>query len=222
MGKRVYTWPKDGPKAQEELGNHLEKLDLIRKEFRVHLYLEEGSTDKICISGRRDIDMEQIIVRLERLWKTTMAKTNNRIKAYIVEPPTKDIMRNTVILVNNGKIALPFLHGTQHRPLEAKHDRKRNSIDVVQKNNSQLLLSNFQKALSQAHLFAGYLRMRVHFGSFIFDRFRAPDNGQKAYGLDEFREMVLLGRSRGRLVPGQVIPSSPFSEYYSNQGFCDY
>ena len=202
MRKKVYTWPKDGPTAQEELGNHLEKLDLIRKEFRVHMYLEEGSTDKICVSGRKNTDMEQIIVRLQRLWKTTMAKTNTRIKAYIVEPPTKGIVRNAVILVQSGKIALPFLHGTQHRFLEAKHDRKRKNVEDVQKNNNQLLLSSFQKALSQANLFAGYLRMRVHFGSFVLDRFRAPDNGQKAYGFDEFREMVLLERSRGRLVPG--------------------
>ncbi|KAJ5898198.1 hypothetical protein N7504_008486 [Penicillium tannophilum] len=205
MGKRVYTWPKDGPTAQEELGNHLEKLDLIRKEFRVHVYLEEGSTDNICISGRGDTDMEQIIVRLQRLWKTTMAKTNTRIKAYIVEPPTKDIMRNTVILVKTGKIALPFLHGAQHRLLGAKHDQKRDDIDDVQRKNSQLLLSSFQEALSHANLFAGYLRMRVHFGSFVMDRFRAPDNGEKAYGLEEFREMVLLERARGRLVPGLKI-----------------
>lgn len=202
MGKRVYTWPKDGPTAQEELGNHLEKLDLIRKEFRVHVYLEEGSTDNICISGRKDTDMEQIIVRLQRLWKTTMAKTNTRIKAYIVEPPTKDITRNTVILVKTGKIALPFLHATQHCLLGAKHDQKRDNIDDVQRKNSKLLLSSFQEALSHANLFAGYLRMRVHFGSFVMDRFRAPDNDQKAYGLEEFREMVLLERARGRLVPG--------------------
>lgn len=198
----MYTWPKDGPTAQEELGNHLEKLDLIRKEFRVHVYLEEGSTDNICISGRKDTDMEQIIVRLQRLWKTTMAKTNTRIKAYIVEPPTKDITRNTVILVKTGKIALPFFHATQHCLLGAKHDQKRDNIDDVQRKNSQLLLSSFQEALSHANLFAGYLRMRVHFGSFVMDRFRAPDNDQKGYGLEEFREMVLLERARGRLVPG--------------------
>ncbi|KAJ6006183.1 hypothetical protein N7451_004127 [Penicillium sp. IBT 35674x] len=203
--KRVYIWPKDGPTAQEELGNHLEKLDLIRKEFGVHMYLEEGSTDNICISGEKDTDMEQIIVRLQRLWKTTMAKTNTRIKAYIVEPPTKDIARNTVILVKTGKIALPFLHGTQHRLMRAKHNQKHDNTNDVQRNNSQLLLSSFQEALSHANLFAGYLRMRVHFGSFVLDRFRAADNGQKAYGLEEFREMVLLERARGRLVPGLKI-----------------
>ncbi|KAJ6102910.1 hypothetical protein N7486_005337 [Penicillium sp. IBT 16267x] len=202
--QRVYTWPKDGPTAQEELGKHLEKLDLIRKEFKVHVYLEEGSTENICISGDRDTDMEQIIVRLQGLWKATMAKANTRIKAYIVEPPTKDIVRDTVILVKSGNLALPFLHGTQQRSLEAQHYQKRD-IDDIQKNNNQLLLSSFQKALSKANLFAGYLRMRVHFGSFVMDRFEGPSNGQKAYGLDEFREMILHERSRGRLVPGLKI-----------------
>jgi hypothetical protein len=198
----VYTWPSDGPTAQEELGNRLEKLDLIRTEFKAHLYLQEDSNDKICISGGSDADTEQIIIRMQALWKATMAKASTRIKAYIVEPTTKYTVREAVILVKSGNLALPFLHGAQQRPLEAKNHEKRENVDDIQRNNNQLLLSSFQKALSQANLFAGYLRMRVHFGSFVMDRFRGPSNGQKSYGLDEFREMVLLERSRGQLVPG--------------------
>ncbi|KAJ5656047.1 hypothetical protein N7507_007997 [Penicillium longicatenatum] len=205
MGKRVYTWPSDGPTVQEELGIRLEKLDLIRTEFKAHLYLQEDSTDKICISGGSEADIEQIIIRLQALWKATMAKASTRIKAYIVESPPKDIVREAVILVKSGNLALPFLHGAQQHPLETQDHKKCENVNDIHKKNNQLLLSSFQKALSQANLFAGYLRMRVHFGSFVMDRFRGPSNGQKSYGLDEFREMVLLERSRGRLVPGLKI-----------------
>ncbi|KAJ5777316.1 hypothetical protein N7520_000562 [Penicillium odoratum] len=201
----VFNWPNDGPTIQEGLGNYLEKLDSIREEFQVHIYMEEASADKICISATVDTDMEQILARLQDLWKSTVAKLDTRIKAYILEPPSIDTMREKVVLVKSGRLALPLLQISQQHLLHESPQPQCVDIDVIRKKNNELLLSSFRNAFSKADLFAGHLRMRVHFGSFVMDRYREPGGGQKAFGLDEFRDMILLDRARGRLVPGLKI-----------------
>ncbi|KAJ5946461.1 hypothetical protein N7454_003300 [Penicillium verhagenii] len=202
--ERVFYWPRDGPTVHEGLGKRLEKLDPIREEFHAHIYLEEGSAEKICISGSRDTDMEQIITQLEGLLNEAEAKVDAGVKTYMFEPFVMDVdtVPDKVVFVKSDGRALPFFSEAHQSISDTKKSLQSGDLNLILKENYQRILKSFRAALLKTDLFPGQLRMRVHFGSFVMDRYREPKGGKGVYSLEEFREMILQDRSRGKLLPG--------------------
>ncbi|KAJ5740622.1 hypothetical protein N7493_000494 [Penicillium malachiteum] len=200
----LFIWPKSGPSPQQSLGNQLEKLDVIRKTFKVHIFLKGNSEDYISVCGNETINMAQVAAQLREQWKAAIAKSDLRVKAFLVEPGKKRLIENRVTLAKRNQLVFPVPYEMQE-PLIDLDAQDVKAPHVIQKENDQIILETFQKALSQAHFFAGYLRMRLHFGSFVLDRYRTPTNPANGYSPQEFREMMLHERFQGRLVPGMKL-----------------
>ncbi|KAJ5587634.1 uncharacterized protein N7459_003399 [Penicillium hispanicum] len=198
--KMLFLWPSEGPSAQEVLGDELEKLDTLREEFNVYLYLHKNIKDCICAASTEDIEMEPIISQLRELWQQAVAKFDIRIKSYMVEPPPLSIMKDGITLVQGDSFAQPFLHGNQIAPLRVPLWQL--TMGVIRRSNHQLILSSVRRLLTMINFYSGYLRMRVHFGSFIFDIFRHPSGGKQTFNIEEFQQMIQADQAKGRLVPG--------------------
>ncbi|KAJ5279779.1 hypothetical protein N7478_005151 [Penicillium angulare] len=197
----MFIWPQDGPTLQESFGDKLEALDSIRKAFKVHVYLQKDVDDCITVCGSEETNMSFIAKQLREKWKAAVAKADIRIKVYLVELPKGSTMQSQVKIVKKKRFALPILH--QRVPRSSPTTRKEEeTITHFQQKNDEILLRSFQKALSKAHFFAGRLRMRIHFGSFLMDHYRKPKDGESLYSLEEFQEMIMNERAIGRLVPG--------------------
>ncbi|KAJ5713965.1 uncharacterized protein N7483_011146 [Penicillium malachiteum] len=200
----LFIWPRSGPSPRQSLGNQLEKLDVIRKTFKVHIFLKSNHEDYISVCGNETLNMEQVAAQLREQWKAAIAKSDVRVKAFLVEPGRKRLIENKVTLVKKNRLAFPLPPETQE-PLIDLDTQDVKAPHVVRKRNDQIILQSFHKALSQAHFFAGYLRMRLHFGSFVLDRYRKPTNHTDGYTPQEFREMMCHERVLGRLVPGMKL-----------------
>ncbi|KAJ5691173.1 hypothetical protein N7488_011908 [Penicillium malachiteum] len=200
----LFIWPRSGPSPRQSLGNQLEKLDVIRKTFKVHIFLKGSSEDYISVCGNETINMAQVAAQLREQWKAAIAKSDLRVKAFLVEPGKKRLIENRVTLVKRNQLVFPVPYEMQE-PLIDLNAQDVKAPHVIRKKNDQMILETFQKALSQAHFFAGYLRMRIHFGSFVLDRYRTPTNPTNGYSPQEFREMMLHERFQGRLVPGMKL-----------------
>ncbi|KAJ5107410.1 hypothetical protein N7456_004085 [Penicillium angulare] len=199
--KLMFLWPQDGPTPQESFGDKLEALDTIRKAFKVHVYLQKDVDDCISVCGNKETDMAFIAAQLREKWKAAVAKADIRIKAYLVELPKGSTVQSQVKMVKKESFALPVLH----KPVPRSSPTTRNEEEKITRfheKNDRTLLESFQKALSKAHFFAGYLRMRIHFGSFVMDHYRKPNDGESMYSFEEFQDMIMNERAIGRLVPG--------------------
>lgn len=195
----LFAWPRGGPPPRKCLGNQLEKLDPIRRAFKVHVFLKWNLEDFICIRGKEDIDLAQIAAQLRERWKAAMVESDIQIKAYLVEPLPVETKQDEVMLFKHNDFSLPILQGTQLITSHSHPETIDLELESIRLENDQELLLSFQKALSKAHFFAGLLRMRIHFGTLVIYTHRKADDG---YSLQEFRKMMMLERVNARLLPG--------------------
>lgn len=198
----MFIWPDDGLPIQAGLGAQLEKLDFLRARYNVHLYQDE-STNCVCVIGDNVEVLKHITRTLRIIYQEITAKSEVRIKVYIVEPPPPSAMRSGIVMKKGGYFAKAFLHGDQ---LDAPSVEKwRIGMDLLRDKNNTLLLSSVQKALAAIPFLRGHLRMRVNFGSFVMEKYQRPQKDLIAYSFDEFNGMVLHEQNKGRLVPGYVV-----------------
>jgi hypothetical protein len=76
----------------------------------------------------------------------------------------------------------------------------------IQEKNGRMMINIMRSFLSSIRVFNGHLRMQVHFGTFVFDKFRKLMHNQPMYSFEEFSEMLGDEHAQGRLVPRYVHP----------------
>ena len=209
LSQLLFLWPKDGPSIEESLGHQLEALDIIRAGFGYHVFIPKGQPDCICVLGNSLDIIRQIVSRLRTKWSETIATSNVKSKAYIVELPEANFMKRDVIIKNNSRVAKPFLHGDA--PSDTELSQWRSRAALVNSRNNARLLSAVDKSLRGIMFVRGHLRLRVNFGSFVLDNYRVPKYKNPAYSFEEFREMLLHEDTKGRLIPGYSIPIPPIT-----------
>ncbi|KAI9928829.1 hypothetical protein MW887_002050 [Aspergillus wentii] len=198
----LFLWPRDGPSLTESLGTQLEALDVIRARFGCHIFVPKDLPDYICALGQSHETMRQIAHLLRTKWSETMANSNIKSKAYVVEPPEINSMRR-IVVKKNKHFAKAFLQGDRLHDFQLENWRGR--FALIQSKNNARLLSAIEKALRGVVFVRGHLRMRVNIGSFVLDEYRLPADDKPSYGFEEFREMLLHEQTKGRLIPGLSI-----------------
>lgn len=144
--------------------------------------------------------MKPIAGQLRELWKEAFTKPDIGIKVYLVEPPSPAGMKGQIVLMKERGFARPSLR--QNPPGNVRSQEPREA-QAPSQSNRDTLLDKMQKGLSMMQMFSSVLRMRVHFGTFVLNHFREP-LGPSGYQLQEFCEMILDKRAKGRVVPGYV------------------
>lgn len=182
------------------LGEGLEKLDNIRMCFKVHIYPSSDVESHICVAGYQKGDAEPILAWLGQLSQEAIKKFDTPIKAYMVESPSYDASNDQVVIHRYPHGAEPSLQREEASSVKSEEswieERKR-----IKEANIELLLSSFETSLSMCHSFKADIRMRVHFGSFVLDTFQRPKDGLAGHTFENFRNMLALDKSKGRLVP---------------------
>lgn len=198
------AWPSGGPLLHQALGKELEKLDSIRAKFNVHMYLAELPDDCIEIASSKAIDFQPIIAGVHTLHKEAVAKLDAHIKAYMVKYPP---LVGGVKLNQEKQGSIPFLHAT----VRAQTTVLKAQLAEHQEKNNRMMIDSIRSSLSTIHVFKGQLRMQVHFGTFVLDKFRKPKGLEFAYGFEGFGEMLRDERAQGRLIPRYVIHYVPLT-----------
>lgn len=189
------------------LGEELERLDSIRMRFKVHLYQSSNVENLICVAGYQKADAEPILAWLGQLSQEAITKFDSRTKVYMVEPPTYDARKDTVVINKYPHGAEPSL---QRAPLSVKsEDSWVDERTRIKESNAELLLGSLETSMSMCHSFKGNMRMRVHFGSFVLDTFQRPKMGLDGHSFEKFRKMLAADQAKGRLLPRYASCSLP-------------
>lgn len=208
QNKLVFVWPMDGPSPQECLGRDLEKLDSIRADLQVHAYLDPEDPTQIIVVSNEDFDSALVVRFLRTSWKEGMGRTDLHIKKLMLSPLDPEFSGHGVIIRRNATLAKPFLHANLFQDASADEETFTEQMRSMQKANFADILENMRTSLSMINHFSGNLRMRVHFGTFILDRYRLPEGDEAAFCLAEFGAMIGQDQAQGHVVPGYV-PGKP-------------
>ncbi|KAJ5246793.1 hypothetical protein N7468_001776 [Penicillium chermesinum] len=198
----LFSWPLEGLSIEESVGRNSEKLDPICKEFGIEMELWAKDGDYIAVRGYKDDDLPKILDQLNAIWKQAMAKLAINVKAYLVDPVPLAEMRKEVILVKSQhhKFTQPYLCGDMISPSEITKCLEQS--DSIMSRNNEYILKSFEKALIESSGAAEHLRMRVHFGTFVYDRYQQPEKGKGTHLFHDFQAMVRNKKASGRLLPG--------------------
>ncbi|KAL2808759.1 hypothetical protein BJX63DRAFT_435812 [Aspergillus granulosus] len=206
----LFLWPKDGPSMNECLGPQLEFLDVIRAKFGCYLFASKDLPGFICAVGQSRDAIKQIAQRLRTLWAESVAKSNVKIKLYLVEPPEASIMKSEIVVKKENHLHKPTLQGN---PLSNDGLMKwQGRLGLIQSKNNARLLNAVENCLRGVAFVRGHLRMRVNLGTFVLENYQVPEENKLYYGFEEFREMLLHGQTKGRLIPALKIDQSDLLE----------
>lgn len=176
-----------------------ELLDIIRLKYDVNIYIKPGIPDYIYVSGNSRRDMSIVASRFRELWQKLMIQSETEIKLVLFGPPPVELMRTHIVLQPSDQLSIAVLCGPELAPDEAA--TWKTTADRLKAGNKELVASRLKSALQVIPQFQGFLQMRVKFGSFVLRKWRVPKNGT-SYRITEFREMISLADTEGRLLPG--------------------
>jgi hypothetical protein len=200
LSQLLFLWPSGELPMREVLGPELEVLDPVRIEFGCNIYVPHEVSEYICVISEHHEALCEVARRIRTKWHELMATSNVRSKVYLTEPPESSSMSTGIIVKKvddfaKAYISRRFLTQVQYGPWEER-------VSLIQSKNEGRLVSAVERSLRGLPFFHGYLRMRVNVGSFILDEYRLPRDAQSGYSFEEFREMLLHDKTKGRLVPG--------------------
>lgn len=153
----------------------------------------------ICASGDDDEKIREIIKRIRTKHSELLASADSRSLIYLVEPPKMDAMRPFIVVKQTGGSHKPVLSGPLLRNSEQALWETEAALIRLKNNDRLLRLSEY--SLEALQVYRGNLRMRATFGHFTLDEYRVPRTGGSEYKFEEFREMLLNEKTRGRLLP---------------------
>lgn len=207
QNKLVFAWPMDGPSPQECLGRDLQLLDGIRSDLQVHAFLDPEDPTQIIVVSSEDFNSNSVVKFLRAAWKEGMGRTDLHIKKLMLAPLNPEFSGHGVVIGRNYNLAKPFLHAGQFQDACADHEAFTEQMKTMHISNFNDILENMRTSLSMINHFNGNLRMRVHFGTFILDKYRLPENDAAAFRLAEFGAMIGQDQAQGHVVPGYVLKS---------------
>jgi hypothetical protein len=194
----IFLWPCDEFLITEAFGPELEAFDQIRLELGLHVYLDDKLPEYIWADGNKHGDMNTMIHFIRLKWRELIAKTNIQYKVYIVEPP--EHLNNRIVVKTFGNLAKPFLERDLH--IESENADWKNRVSLICSRNEIHILNATERCIKGLACYRGYLQMRANFGSFCLDEYRLPKDANVGYSFEEFREMLLHEKTKGRLLPG--------------------
>ena len=196
----AFLWPTDDVDATELLGKNCEAFDGIRTHC--NCYIEFDS--QLSLFRLRATNVGRVLGALQRIEGTlkeyTMRISRPKI-TYMLEPPSKDKIRQEVKLValSNKKNALattgPKLSGQEVAEWVMK------SAKLRAKNKSRMQKA-ITKTLSSLLYYRGRLRMRVLLGNFAFSLVRWPQ-GASSVPFDTFNDdNIKKSANKGTILKG--------------------
>lgn len=192
---------------EEVLGENLEKLDLLREKTGVNVY----QRTEIRIEGADDSAHLEMMGKIRTLYHEAYFKSELRIRAFMVEPPPGPLQAHKIALVNPDPFSRayirtefsgpPFQRKTWISQLAAESKR-------IQLLNHDRIVECMKECLHSMDRVPSFMRLRVHFGTFVLNRF--PKHSDEGFGFEfqDFYEKLRHERVEGRVVPVYAISST--------------
>ncbi|OJJ49706.1 hypothetical protein ASPZODRAFT_89103 [Penicilliopsis zonata CBS 506.65] len=206
LEKLLFLWPTDGPSMKDCLGQELQALDNIRARYGYHVFIPSGLPNCICVLGHEQDIIRQIVHRIRAKWSEIIVKNNVTSKTYVAEPPQGGPFQQKLVIQAPGRVIKSSIQGDMKAPIIYDLDDWRSKAASIQSKNKSRILSTLERSLQGLKYVRGHLRMRVNFGSFVFDKYRVPQQDMCGYSFEEFWEMIAIEQTKGRLIPG-LVPS---------------
>lgn len=186
------------------MGAALEKLDGIRTELKVYAYLDPENPTHIIVCNNGGFDSAFVVKFLRGAWKEGMGRTDLHIKKLMLAPLPVESSMYAVTLVQHKLVAKPFLHEIERQDACPDREDFTEKMKAMHSSNIKDILQTMRTSLSMLNYFNGNLRMRIHFGTLILDRFMNPKNNESSFNLFDFAAMIGQDQCQGRIVPGYV------------------
>lgn len=184
----------------------------------VSLYLH---TEIRVVGANRAAHLEAI-EDIRKLYNEAVAKSDIRIRAYLVEPPPGPLKRHKIGLVEPEPFSRAYIRREIPSTLRQNHVSMSEIASEsyrIQRRNHNRLLDAIKQCLSELPLSSGVARMRVHFGTFILNRFPKGPARDLGFDFDDFCSKLDHERVEGHVVPGYVAPST-FHCRWTNTSKC--
>jgi hypothetical protein len=189
----------DGPSVNHCITARREVLDSIRLKYDVNIYAKPGAPDYLFVSGNSQRDIGVIASRFRELWQSLLIQCETELKLFLIGPPPLELMRTHVILQKCGQFTRAVLCGPELAPDVAA--KWKATADRLKLSNKNAVTGRLKNALHILPKFQGFLQMRAKFGTFALQQWRRAEDGA-SYRFSEFREMISLMNTEGRLLPG--------------------
>lgn len=193
---------------KESLGQNLEDLDPIRREFQypIYVYRDGESSEYIRVDGYDQDIMRVIVQRLRTKWAELMASVNVKAKLYLAQPPSPDAMRTEVDIMKLSQrgggfaYASASLYGISLGGIQLQQWSEKSRL--IKMKNDVRLRDTIERSLLGLRFLRGHVRMRVNLGAFVLDSYRNPTGSKPRHSFVEFRQMLLHDKTKGHLIPG--------------------
>ncbi|KAI5289180.1 hypothetical protein KEM52_000882, partial [Ascosphaera acerosa] len=196
----LFLWPDDEfPMAECLGGDSLRDFDDLRQRTGCHIYIDDVNPSCIRADGDDPAKISRILQGLRLHWAGLLAKTNVKVKAYLVQiPPVRADVGIEVRARRGREIHVPRPHDPErgYDPVQWEADAK-----FLHAKNQFRLREGVQRSLQALKYSKGHLRMRVTFGTFVLREYQKLRDGRTRYTFEEFRKMLLLSRTKGYLDP---------------------
>lgn len=196
----AFVWPSDGPEVEDVLGVNLGKLDNLRERFGVNVYQHT----EIRVAGTDEAAQLEVIDEIRKRHDDAVSN-DIRIRAYLVEPPPGLLKTYKIALANPDPFSRAYIRSevsglSQGRVASLSQLAFEN--ENIEQRNYDRLIDAMKKCLSQMKFSSGFLRMRVHFGTFILSRFPKFSDDDPGFDFEDFCKKLEHERVEGRVVPG--------------------
>lgn len=177
-------------------GDKLTDFDDLRRKTGCHIYIDDANTNCIRVDGDDPAKITKIMQGLRLHWAGLLAKTNVKVKAYFVQvPPVRAEVAVDIKTRRGRAIHVPRPYDPEIRD-EVKWDA---DARFLRAKNEIRLRAGVERSLQALKFSNGHLRMRVNFGTFVLREYQNLRQGRSRYTFEEFRNMLLLSRTRGYL-----------------------
>ncbi|KAI5310808.1 hypothetical protein KEM55_001576 [Ascosphaera atra] len=193
----LFLWPDDEFPMKECLGgDDMKDFDDLRQKYGCHIYRDETNPSCLRVDADDHTKILKVAQGIRSIWANLLARTNVKVKIYLMQvPPVRADVGIDTLHRNARTFRAP-------RPYDPEDNGGKDWLavgELLQAKNLIRLREGVERSLHALKYSKGHLRMRVNFGTFALREYQALRDGRTKYTYEEFRNMLLLSRTRGYL-----------------------
>ncbi|KAI9881017.1 MAG: hypothetical protein M1830_008899 [Pleopsidium flavum] len=195
-----FAWPADQLRPDEVFGKNFEAFDPVRMAYRCHIIFDtESSMFKVLSNNPRAV--QEALRRIRTTVCELVSRSSRPTRLYLLVPPTLTTVKKQVDLIDSQSSEA----GPRLKPVLIGQSLTQGELGEWAQLRPKLLSANescIQRAvlhsLSSVRFYRGHVRMRIHFGSFVFSVYKKPSGS--THSLEEFMQMMGSSTTAGALV----------------------
>ena len=196
----IFAWPSTQIHPNELFGQNVEAFDPVRMAYQCHITFD---TERLLfrVLSNSPKAVQQALRRIRTTVSELVSRSKKPTRLYLLLPPSLGAIRGEIGLKNSRSSESK----TRVKPLLMGQPLTGEELEDWAKLRPKLFAANencIQRAivesLARVRFYRGLVRMRVHFGSFVFSVYRKPKGA--AHTFEEFMQMMRSSTTAGELI----------------------